>query len=353
MPDLIRPRLVTGRERGFGWAAATAACLVVAVLALSLAWILGRAYVQAPLPIGNVPRIVQIQPGDSLIASAEAMASEGILEHPQVFAWYARLRGDGRSMKAGEYRIAPGTTRRALLDQLVSGRVLLHAMTIVEGWTFSEMMIAIRAHPAIAQTLTTNDSAQIMALLGEPEQDPEGLFFPDTYQFPRDTSDLSLLKLARKLMDDRLHEAWAGREPDLPFPTSYAALILASIVEKETALESERTRIAGVFVRRLERNMRLQSDPTVIYGIGESFDGDIRRRDLNRATPYNTYTRHGLPPTPIALPGEASIHAVMHPAPGDALYFVATGNGDGSHYFSATLEEHNEAVRRFLAKRRH
>ncbi|MGH8496088.1 MAG: endolytic transglycosylase MltG [Gammaproteobacteria bacterium] len=325
----------------------------VALVGLSVAavWFFGRQYLDTPLPVGETAQIVNIRPGASLIASAEAMAEQGVLAHPLVFTWYARLRGAGRAIKAGEYRIEPGTKPPALLDQLVSGRVLLHALTVVEGWTFDQMLVAIRAHPALEQTLRESDGAEIMAALGEAGRHPEGLFFPETYRFPRGTSDLELLRQARALMEERLNAAWAGRNPDLPFETPYAALTLASIVEKETALEDERSLIAGVFVRRLERNMRLQTDPSVIYGI-DGFDGNIRRRDLSIDTPYNTYTRAGLPPTPIALPGAASLDAVMHPAPGDALYFVATGERDGSHYFSSTLEEHNEAVRRFLARRR-
>ncbi|MBA3563287.1 MAG: endolytic transglycosylase MltG [Gammaproteobacteria bacterium] len=333
-------------------AALSGGLLALAGLAAVAAWIFGQRYLQMPLPIGHAAQVVNIRSGASLIASAEAMADQGVLSHPQVFAWYARLRGDGRDIKAGEYRIDPGTTPRALLDQLVSGGVLLHALTVVEGWTFDQMLVAIRAHPAIQQTLRRHDRAAIMAELGEAGRHPEGLFFPETYRFPRATTDLTLLRQARTLMDQRLEAAWAARAPGLPLETPYSALILASIVEKETALEAERTLIAGVFARRLERNMRLQTDPSVIYGIGDGFDGDIRRRDLSRDTPYNTYTRGGLPPTPIALPGAASLEAVMHPAPGETLYFVATGAGDGSHYFSTTLAEHNEAVQRLLARRR-
>ncbi|HUO83141.1 MAG TPA: endolytic transglycosylase MltG [Gammaproteobacteria bacterium] len=319
-------------------------------LALAGAWLAARHYLDTPLLTGTAARIVNIEPGASLTASAESMAAQGVLDHPRVFAWYARLRGDGRSIQAGEYSVAPGTTPRALLDQLVSGRVLLHSLTVVEGWTFRELLAALHAQPAVARTLGESDGAAVMAALGEPGRHPEGLFFPETYHFPRGTSDLDLLRQARALMDEQLAGAWAGRAADLPFETSYEALILASIVEKETALEAERPLIAGVFVRRLERGMRLQTDPSVIYGIGDGFDGDIRRRDLDQDTPYNTYTRAGLPPTPIALPGAASLAAVMHPADGETLYFVATGAGDGSHYFSTTLEEHNEAVRRFLAR---
>jgi UPF0755 protein len=321
------------------------------VLAAAGALLTARHYLDTPLVTDGEARIVNVQPGASLTASAEAMAEQGLLDHPQLFAWYARLRGDGRSIQAGEYSVAPGTTPRALLEQLVSGRVLLHALTVVEGWTFAELLAALRAHAAVAHTLAEVDGAAVMAALGEPERHPEGLFFPETYHFPRGTSDLALLRQARALMDGQLAAAWEGRAADLPFETPYEALILASIVEKETALEAERPLIAGVFVRRLQQRMRLQTDPSVIYGIGAAFDGDIRRRDLDQDTAYNTYTRAGLPPTPIALPGGASLHAVMHPAPGDTLYFVATGAGDGSHYFSTTLEEHNEAVQRFLARR--
>lgn len=210
----------------------------------------------------------------------------------------------------------------------------------------------MRAHPAVRLTPSGAASGELMKGLGLAGRHPEGQFFPDTYHFPRNTPDVEVFREAYTLMQRKLDAAWAQRHPDLPLAGPYAALVLASIIEKETALDSERRQISGVFTRRLKRGMRLQTDPTVIYGLGDAFDGNLRRRDLERDTPYNTYTRAGLPPTPIALPGEASLLAAVQPDDGDALYFVATGKGDGSHYFSATLAEHNRAVRRYLETRR-
>ena len=234
----------------------------------------------------------------------------------------------------------------------MAGRVRLHALTIVEGWTVQELLAAVRAHPAIRQTLTADSPESLAAELGLARPHAEGLFFPDTYRFARGTSDVEVLRQAQALMQKKLASAWARRAPDLPLNDPYEALILASIVERETALDRERPLIAGVFLRRLRRGMRLQTDPTVIYGLGSTFDGDLRRRDLRSDTPYNSYTRAGLPPTPIALPGEASLLAAVQPAPGEALYFVATGLPDGSHVFSATLAEHEAAVARYLARLR-
>ena len=212
------------------------------------------------------------------------------------------------------------------------------------------MMEAVRHHPKIQQTLEGLSDAEIMDRLGHPDENPEGRFFPDTYHFPRGTTDVVFLQRAYATMARRLDEAWRQRAPDLPLKTPYQALILASIIEKETGLPEERPAIAGVFIRRLRKGMRLQTDPTVIYGLGESCDGELRRRDLRRDTPYNTYVHKGLTPTPIALPGAGSLRAAVNPAPGDALYFVATGNG--GHVFSNTLKEHNRAVRKYQLRRR-
>jgi len=236
------------------------------------------------------------------------------------------------------------------LAKLVAGQVYLHQLTIVEGWRFTDLLKAVRAHPAIVAS--TFDGAAIMAALGEPGVHPEGQFFPDTYSFPKGTADVELLRLAHQALVTRLDAAWEARDPDTLLKTPYEALILASIIEKETALATERKLIAGVFYQRLRRNMRLQTDPTVIYGLGDAFDGNLRRQDLERDTPYNTYTRSGLPPTPIALPGAGSIEAAVAPEISDAVYFVATGRADGSHSFSATLEEHERAVRAYLRQLR-
>jgi UPF0755 protein len=266
-----------------------------------------------------------------------------------VFEWYGRLSGQAGRVRAGEYRIPAGSTPRQVMERLVSGEVLLHALTIVEGWTFHQMRRAINAHPAIRVTLDGVPDEEVMALLGREGEHPEGWFLPETYRFPRGTSDVELMRIAHHAMVRALEAAWEGRRENLPLRSPYEALILASIIERETGLAVERPEIAGVFVRRLERGMRLQTDPTVIYGLGLDFEGRLRRVHLDTDTPYNTYTRGGLPPTPIALPGKESLAAAVQPLEGHTLYFVATGRPDGSHYFSTTLEEHNRAVQRYLA----
>ncbi|MCG8436277.1 MAG: endolytic transglycosylase MltG [Gammaproteobacteria bacterium] len=303
-----------------------------------------------PLSIKSDSIVIEVEAGQSLWSLANKLENQNVLRNARDLVVLARLKGQADKIKAGEYQIASGSTAASLLELLVAGKVLLHTLTIVEGSTFKQLMALLRTHPAIRQELGGLSDADIMSRLGYPEQHPEGNFFPDTYHFPRGTTDVEFLKRAFSTMQEKLQEAWSNRESDLPLKTPYEALILASIVEKETGLESERAMIAGVFIRRLRLGMRLQTDPTVIYGIGESFDGDIRFRDLRRDTPYNTYTRRGLPPTPIAMPGAASLAAVMHPNEGDSLYFVATG--DGGHKFSASLEEHNEAVRKYQKRRR-
>jgi UPF0755 protein len=248
--------------------------------------------------------------------------------------------------------VPPGTTPRGLLALLESGDVVQHAVTIVEGWTFQDLRRALEREPLLDNTLAGRDDAEVMAALGESGQAPEGLFFPDTYLFGKGTTDVEILRESRARMRRELETAWEGRAEGLPVETPYEALILASIVEKETALASERARIAGVFTTRLRRGMRLQTDPTVIYGLGSRYDGNLRRADLERDGPYNTYTRAGLPPTPIALPGTESLRAAMGPDERGDLYFVATGLPDGSHEFSRTLAEHEAAVRRYLVRYR-
>jgi UPF0755 protein len=276
--------------------------------------------------------------------------AQGHLPQQRALRLYARLAGLAERVKAGEYLLEPGLTARGLVDELVAGRVLLHAVTFVEGWSFPQVLDALAAHPAVAHTLESSTPQQVMERLGHPGADPEGRFFPDTYLFERGTRDVEILARAHATMSEQLASAWAARAPGLPFDDAYAALTLASIVERETGMDSERARIAGVFVKRLRLGMRLQSDPTVIYGLGADFDGDLRARDLESDTAYNTYTRTGLPPTPIAMPGAASLRAAVQPEEGEALYFVATG--DGGHHFSATLAEHERAVARYLRRLR-
>lgn len=319
------------------------ATLIVA--SFTAGWVLLelQSFLRSPLAVGGQAVVYEVRAGSGLIAVAHDLQRLGLLEHPRLLVWYARWHGEADRIRAGEYLIEPQLTPRGLLDKLLGGDVLHHNITIPEGWTFRQMLAAVRAHDKIRQTLTGDDEREIMARLGYPGQHPEGRFFPDTYQFPAGTTDVALLQHAYQEMQRRLEQAWQGRDPSLPLATPYEALILASIVEKETGSPDERARIAGVFVRRLQRNMRLQTDPTVIYGLGAGFDGNLRRRDLEADTPYNTYTRAGLPPTPIALPGAAALHAALHPAPGDELYFVA--RGDGTHQFSASFDEHAAAVK--------
>lgn len=259
---------------------------------------------------------------------------------------YGRFSGKAAAIKAGEYRLEPGITAYQLLDLWVSGKTVMYEIRIVEGTRFEAALRQILEHPQLRKTLPPGATGeQVMAALGAPGLHPEGRFFPDTYRFARDTPDITILRKAYAAMEQALRQEWEARAPELPYAAPDEALTMASIIEKETGLASERPQIAGVFVRRLALGMRLQTDPTVIYGLGESFDGNLRRRDLQADGHYNTYLRAGLPPTPICLPGRAALHAALHPAPGKTLFFVS--RGDGSHQFSETLEEHQAAVRRY------
>jgi len=304
-----------------------------------------KSFAQRPLQVGEAGVQLELLPGESFSAMARELEQRSIIDDARYLKWMARLKGVSHRIQAGEYRITPGTTPPELLSMLVAGRVEQYTLTLVEGWSFREVMEAVRSHPKLRQTLDAADPQTVMAQLGYPGQHPEGRFFPDTYHFPGNLTDVEFLRRAYRAMERRLAQEWAERAEGLPYETPYEALVMASIVEKETGQPDERAAIAGVFVRRLQRGMRLQTDPTVIYGLGAGFDGNLRRRDLRGDTPYNTYRHHGLPPTPIAMPGGAALHAALHPAEGDALYFVS--RGDGSHHFSATLEEHNRAVARY------
>jgi UPF0755 protein len=274
------------------------------------------------------------------------------LADPRGVTLYLRARNIQPKIKAGTYQFPPRATPAQIFRMLEQGAVVLEQLTAVEGSTFADLRRALEKHPAVTNTLKGKPDAQVMAIIGHANEVPEGRFFPDTYRFAARTADTDILKLAYDSMARTLAQAWESRREGLPVSTPYEALTLASIVEKETGLAAERPRIAGVFTTRLRKGMRLQSDPTVIYGLGEKYDGDIRTRDLSTDTPYNTYTRAGLPPTPIALPGRDSLMAVVRPDETGDIFFVATGDGTGAHYFSKTLEEHNQAVRRFLARLR-
>lgn len=320
---------------------------IAALAAIGITWWWGQA-LDAPGPATEAV-VVEVPAGAPLARVAADLEAAGVIRRANVLEWYGRLSGQAGQVRAGEYNFPAGSSARQVMARLVSGETILHALTIVEGWTFRQLRAAIEAHPAIGEKLPAASDEALMSRLGMPDMAPEGWFLPETYRFARGTSELELLALAHRAMVAALEEAWSGRAEGIPLETPYEALILASIIEKETGLADERREIAGVFARRLQRGMRLQTDPTVIYGLGEAFDGNLRRVDLRTDTPYNTYTRSGLPPTPIALPGRAALEAAVDPAPGTALFFVATGKPDGTHYFSETLEEHNRAVARYLA----
>jgi UPF0755 protein len=304
-----------------------------------------RQPIRASAPVHYV-----VHPGATIRTVASDLARMGVILHPDYLVFDAHRRHLAGRIKSGEYEIPVGTTVSGVLDIFVAGKVVQHSITLVEGWNFAEVRAAVEGNPAIDATLKGMDDATLMQRIGHPGENPEGRFFPDTYHVTLHTSDVELLKRAYRRMARVLAELWPQRAPDLPYRSPYDALIMASLIEKETGLPRERPEIAGVFVRRLKIGMKLQTDPTVIYGMGASFDGDLRRRDLEHDTPYNTYVHAGLPPTPIAMPGRASIVAALHPAGGKALYFVS--RGDGSHVFSETLAQHNKAVAEYQLKRR-
>ncbi len=316
-----------------------------------VAWQVDR-FMSAPLSVPAEGIALSVPAGSSFAATTAELEKLGLIEDSRWYRLYARLSGDASEIHAGDYLIEAGTTPRSLLEKLTSGSVRLHAFTIVEGWNHRDLLRALHDNRWIEATLNEQEWPALLEGLGAEVAHPEGLFLPETYRFPRGTTDREVLTRAHRLMQRVLAEEWESRSPTAPVSTPYEALVLASIVEKETARPDERARIAGVFARRLQKGMRLQTDPTVIYGIGPEFNGNLTRKDLRTDTPYNTYTRHGLPPTPIALPGRAAIRAALNPAPGNELFFVATGLGDGSHEFSATKEEHDAAVARYLERLR-
>jgi UPF0755 protein len=319
--------------------------LVAAVAAAAFAyWFLAQ-----PLPLPRTPYDFAVPGGATLTSIARRLESDGVLPHRAALVALARWEDVERAIKAGNYEIGPGTTLPELLAKLTQGDVTQTSLTIIEGQTFADLKAALRAHKDVVKQVIDLPDPELMARLGLDAPHPEGQFFPDTYFFATGTTDLAVLKRAQRLMKQRLEAAWAKRAANLPLSTPYEALILASVVEKETGRSADRGNVASVFVNRLRQGMRLQTDPTVIYGLGAAFDGNLRKRDLEADTPYNTYTRAGLPPTPIALPSQASIDATLNPPSTPYLYFVA--RGDGTSAFSATLEEHNRAVAKFQLKR--
>ncbi len=297
------------------------------------------------LPMGTETVDLAVEPGTLPRAVAQAVADAGVQVNPLLLYGWFRLSGEARQIKAGSYEIARGVTPRSLLRKLVRGDEALRAVTLVEGWTFVQVRSALSKAEHLAPTTRGLAPDLIMKSLDRPGLHPEGRFFPDTYTYAKGSSDLALLKRALRAMDKRLEAAWAQRAPDTPLKTPDEALTLASIIEKETGRASDQAMIAAVFSNRLRNGMMLQTDPTVIYGLGDKFDGNLRRGDLQTDTPWNTYTRAGLPPTPIAMPGKSALLAAVQPAPSKALYFVA--RGDGTSEFSADLAAHNRAVNKF------
>jgi len=323
--------------------------LLAAAAAAREGWVALRS-LDEPLNVA-VPLQIKVPVGSRFARVAADLAARGIVARPRAWVLYARWKGAANTIKAGEYEIEPGMTPRQLLDKIVSGQVLLHSLTIVDGWRVTDLLAAMRRNPDIVSTLPPADPG-IMDKLGLPGVNAEGQFLPETYRFPTGTTDLALLREAHASLARVLDAAWKTHDPAIPLHDANELLIMASIVEKESAVPEERPKIAGLYLHRLSIGMRLQADPTVIYGLGDAYDGDLHTVDMRTDGPYNTYTRTGLPPTPIALPGAAAIEATAHPIETDALYFVASPKGDGSHVFSATLEEHNAAVQRYVARQR-
>jgi UPF0755 protein len=311
-----------------------------------------KANLWAPFPVSQTDYF-ELSPGTSLRTFATQLQQRGLIGRPVYLVVYARLNGIGTRLQAGEYSIESGMSVLDLLQKMQDGEVRLYNFTIIEGWTFRQLLEALGKSTALQQTLAGDSGDRgrtVMQALGQPDKHPEGQFLPDTYLFAKGTTDIEFLRRAYAAMQIRLQTEWEGRSAGLPLRTPYEALILASIIEKETAVTDERSLIAAVFINRLNKRMRLQTDPTVIYGMGETFDGNIRFRDLRQDTPYNTYTRAGLPPTPIALPGADAIHAALHPAASPVLYFVSRGNG--SHIFSDNLQAHEAAVDQYQRRGR-
>ena len=320
------------------------ALLLGAIAALVFVGWLGY-YAQTALVLPQKPFAFEVKPGASLKTVSRQLTTAGLLREPWSFTLLVRVLGKAGDLKAGNYLIERNPTPLQLFRMITKGAVQQNEIRFIEGWNFRQVRQALDENPALVHETAGLSDEDVLKRLGVPETQPEGLFFPDTYYFSGGMSDLAILRRAYALMQSHLARAWETRQPGLPYATPYEALTMASIVEKETGAPAERPMIAGVFVNRLRLGMRLQTDPTGIYGLGEHFDGNLHKRDLLADTPYNTYTRAGLPPTPIAMPGQEAIQAALQPAATKALYFVSKGNG--THYFSGTLDEHNRAVARY------
>jgi UPF0755 protein len=323
--------------------------LTVAIITLLLFFVWLNHYANTPLPLISAEKIVVIKPNSGLSSIANQLVAQGVFHNALPFILLARSLNKQSALQAGEYTFEAEATPLTILLALNQGKTTKGTITFIEGKTFKDMRVKLQSNSAIENTINNVSDAAVMQLIGASQKHPEGLFFPDTYHFNKGTKDIVILKNAYNAMMQKLAIAWQNRADNLPYQNSYQALIMASIIEKETGKASERQTIAGVFVNRLRMGMLLQTDPTVIYGMGDTFDGNIRRKDLRKDTDYNTYTRSGLPPTPIAMPSLAAIEAALHPEKTKALYFV--GKGDGSHEFSNSLVQHNRAVAKYQLKK--
>ena len=331
---------------GGGWFSSLISTLLFLLAAQAIAlggWF--AWFLNTPLKLKQLPQVFTVRQGSTLKAASRQLYNQGVLPEPWSFWLYARVMGMGREIKAGSYQLTEPVTPPQLLEKLVSGDFHLSVVTVIEGWSFKQMRAALNQNLNLQHDSQNLSDAELLHKLGLNYAHAEGLFFPDTYFAALGSSDLLILKRAHETMQKHLQAAWEERAPGLPYRNPYEALVMASIVEKETGRDADRNLVAAVFVNRLKKGMRLQTDPTVIYGLGDKFDGNLRKIDLLTDTPYNTYTRNGLPPSPIALPGLKSLHSALNPANSNALYFVA--RGDGSSHFSSTLTEHNRAVNQY------
>ena len=319
--------------------------LFAALVGAAAAW-----FAFGPLTIKSGLVFVHVSPRQGALAVGQELEAQGVDVHPRVFALLAQSAGVASRLKAGSFELPSAWSAWGLVKLISRGGARFSELSVIEGWTFQRLRQAVNQHPGLRHDTLKMSDAELMAALKLDGRHPEGLFFPDTYLFPKNAGDLQVFEMAQKRMAYELDVVWALRHPDVPLKTPYEALIMASIIEKETGLAADRKSISSVFANRLRKGMMLQTDPTVIYGVGEGFDGDLRRRDLRTDTPYNTYTRSGLPPTPIALPGRESLLAAVQPANSPFVYFVA--KGDGSSYFSSSLDEHNKAVERYIRNKR-
>jgi len=320
--------------------------LLMASVGVAVVWYQYQQFLQTPLQIQQAGVVIMVEPGSNIRTVVAKLEQRGVTRLD--WRWRLLSRLEKVTIKTGEYQLTPGLTAPGLLSLLASGKVVSYRFTIVEGWSLKQLLSALGSDPILHHTIASVED--MAGVAGMPDGNPEGWFLPETYVFIRGDSDQQILRRAYKDMQDSLASVWAGRDTGLPYETPYELLTMASIIEKETSQEGERAEIAGVFIRRLLKRWRLETDPTVIYGMGDSYQGNIRRQDLKTDTPYNTYTRHGLPPSPIAMPGLASLQAAAHPASGTAMFFVA--DGQGGHTFSETLEAHNKAVRHLIKQTR-